>query len=492
MPTFTPPALNLGATLPVLIVACWATILLLIDLFIPRERTRWTGVLAALGVLVALAIAIARWNSVRAGQGMSAFGEMLVMDPFAALLNIIILVVALISILFSLDYLYKADIARGEYYPLLLFSISGMMLMAMAADLIVVFLALELLSIPLYILSGFARPRPGSEESAMKYFLLGAFSSAFLIYGIALVYGATGSTMLSRVMAAVHAGAMGNAYLLIGAGLILVGLSFKVAAVPFHMWTPDVYEGAPTSVTGFMSVGAKAGGFAAMLRIFLAAFPALAADWVPAVAVISALTMILGNFVALAQSNIKRMLAYSSIAHAGYIMMAVAAGGFPQAAGATSAALFYLLAYTFTNLGAFAVVVAVEREYGRGVGLNDYAGLAAQRPWLALAMAFFMLSLTGVPPTAGFTAKLYVFRAALEAGLLWLAIIGVLTSVISAYFYLRVVVIMFMREGSATAELRPALSLAIGLTALGTLILGITPEWLFRVAQTLQPILPGS
>jgi len=492
MPTFTPPALNLGATLPVLIVAGWATILLLIDLFIPRERTRWTGVLAALGVLVALAIAIARWNSVRAGQGMSAFGEMLVMDPFAALLNIIILVVALISILFSLDYLYKADIARGEYYPLLLFSISGMMLMAMAADLIVVFLALELLSIPLYILSGFARPRPDSEESAMKYFLLGAFSSAFLIYGIALVYGATGSTMLSRVMAAVHAGAMGNAYLLIGAGLILVGLSFKVAAVPFHMWTPDVYEGAPTSVTGFMSVGAKAGGFAAMLRIFLAAFPALAADWVPAVAVISALTMILGNFVALAQSNIKRMLAYSSIAHAGYIMMAVAAGGFPQAAGATSAALFYLLAYTFTNLGAFAVVVAVEREYGRGVGLNDYAGLAAQRPWLALAMAFFMLSLTGVPPTAGFTAKLYVFRATLEAGLLWLAIIGVLTSVISAYFYLRVVVIMFMREGSATAELRPALSLAIGLTALGTLILGITPEWLFRVAQTLQPILPGS
>jgi NADH-quinone oxidoreductase subunit N len=492
MPTFTPPALNLGATLPVLIVAGWATILLLIDLFIPRERTRWTGVLAALGVLVALAIATARWNSVRAGQGMSAFGEMLVMDPFAALLNIIILVVALISILFSLDYLYKADIARGEYYPLLLFSISGMMLMAMAADLIVVFLALELLSIPLYILSGFARPRPDSEESAMKYFLLGAFSSAFLIYGIALVYGATGSTMLSRVMAAVHAGAMGNAYLLIGAGLILVGLSFKVAAVPFHMWTPDVYEGAPTSVTGFMSVGAKAGGFAAMLRIFLAAFPALAADWVPAVAVISALTMILGNFVALAQSNIKRMLAYSSIAHAGYIMMAVAAGGFPQAAGATSAALFYLLAYTFTNLGAFAVVVAVEREYGRGVGLNDYAGLAAQRPWLALAMAFFMLSLTGVPPTAGFTAKLYVFRATLEAGLLWLAIIGVLTSVISAYFYLRVVVIMFMREGSATAELRPALSLAIGLTALGTLILGITPEWLFRVAQTLQPILPGS
>lgn len=492
MPTFTPPALNLGATLPLLIVAGWAMILLLIDLLIPRERTRWTGILAALGVLVALAVAIAQWNQVRAGQGASAFGEMLIVDPFAALLNIIILVTALISILFSLDYLYKVGIVRGEYYPLLLFSISGMMLMAMAADLIVVFLALELLSIPLYILSGFGRPRPDSEESAMKYFLLGAFSSAFLIYGIALVYGATGSTMLSRVMAAVHAGAMGNAYLLIGAGLILVGLGFKVAAVPFHMWTPDVYEGAPTSVTGFMSVGAKAGGFAAMLRIFLAAFPALATDWVPAMAIISALTMILGNFVALAQSNIKRMLAYSSIAHAGYIMMAVVAGGFPQAGEAASAALFYLLAYTFTNLGAFAVVVAVEREYGRGVGLNDYAGLATQRPWLALAMAFFMLSLTGVPPTAGFTAKLFVFRATLEAGLLWLAIIGVLTSVISAYFYLRVVVIMFMREGSATAELQPALSLAIGLTALGTLILGLAPEWLFRAAQTLQPLLPGS
>jgi NADH-quinone oxidoreductase subunit N len=326
----------------------------------------------------------------------------------------------------------------------------------------------------------------------MKYFLLGAFSSGFLIYGIALVYGATGSTMLTRVMMAIHSGAMGNAYLLIGAGLILVGLSFKVAAVPFHMWTPDVYEGAPTSVTGFMSVGAKAGGFAAMIRIFLAAFPALAADWVPAVAMISALTMILGNFVALAQNNIKRMLAYSSIAHAGYIMMAVAAGGFPQVRDASSAALFYLLAYTFTNLGAFAVVTAVEREQGRGVGLNDYAGLGAKQPGLALAMAFFMLSLTGIPPTAGFTAKLFVFRATIEGGLYWLALVGVLTSVISAYFYLRVVIIMFMREGEATASLRPALSLAIGLTALGTLILGIQPEWLFRAAQVLQPILPGS
>jgi NADH-quinone oxidoreductase subunit N len=484
--------LNLGAALPALLIGGWAMVLLLIDLLIPRERTRWTGIFAAVGVVVALIVVVAQWGQVSAGQGTSAFGEMLVVDAFATLLNVAILVTALISILFSLDYLYKAEIVRGEYYPLLLFSVSGMMLMAMAADLIVVFLALELLSIPLYILSGFARPRPDSEESAMKYFLLGAFSSAFMIYGIALVYGATGSTVLARVVEAIHSGAMGNTYLLIGAGLILVGLSFKVAAVPFHMWTPDVYEGAPTTVTGFMSVGAKAGGFAAMIRIFLAAFPMLAADWAPAVAMISALTMVLGNFVALAQSNIKRMLAYSSIAHAGYIMMAIAAGTPPNVGNATSAAVFYLLAYTFTNLGAFAVVTAVERERGRGVGLNDYAGLAAQRPWLALAMAFFMFSLTGIPPAAGFTAKLFVFRAALEANLLWLVIIGVITSVISAYFYLRVVIIMFMREGSATADTRPALTWAIGLTALGTLLLGIQPGWLFQAAQVLEPVLRGS
>ncbi len=489
MPSFTLPVLNLGAALPVLIVSGWAMALLLIDLTIPQARRRWTGILALLGVAIALLVLVVQWNQTQGqSQHVSVFGDMLVVDPFALLLNLIVLLVAFITILFSLDYLPKAGIERGEFYPLVLFSISGMMLMAMAADLIMVFLALELLSIPLYILSGFARPRPESEESAMKYFLLGAFSSGFLIYGIALIYGATGSTTLNRVMMAIHSGAMSNPYLLIGAGLILVGLSFKVAAVPFHMWTPDVYEGAPTAVTAFMSVGAKAGGFAAMLRVFLAAFPALSTDWVPAVAVISALTMILGNIVALAQTNIKRMLAYSSIAHAGYILMAVAAGG----EFGPSAALFYLLAYTFTNLGAFAVVIAVEREQGRGVALNDYAGLAAQRPWLALAMAFFMLSLTGVPPTAGFTAKLYIFRAVVQSGLIWLALISVLTSVISAYFYLRVVVIMYMREGSATAELRPALSLAVGLTSLGTLVLGILPGGIFALARLLQQILPGS
>jgi len=279
----------------------------------------------------------------------------------------------------------------------LLFSLSGMMLMGMANDLILIFLALELLSIPLYILSGFAWPRLESEESAMKYFVLGAFSSGILVFGIALTYGATGSTALPEVLAAVSTN---NALLLAGGALMIVGFGFKIASVPFHMWTPDVYEGAPTVVTAFMSVGAKVAGFAALIRILMGALPQL------------------GNFVAIAQPNIKRMLGYSSIAHAGYILIAVAASG--NGPDGTSAALFYMFAYLFTNLGAFGVALAVERQQGEGVMIDDYRGLAKRYPWMALAMAFFMLSLTGVPLTGGFAAKFYVFRSAIDAGLLWL------------------------------------------------------------------------
>jgi NADH-quinone oxidoreductase subunit N len=312
----------------------------------------------------------------------------------------------------------------------------------------------------------------------MKYFLLGAFSSSFLVFGIALIYGATGATALPAVLAGIgEGGALGFA----GTAFLLVGFAFKVAAVPFHMWTPDVYEGAPTTVTAFMSVGAKVGGFAAMLRVLVVALPELGEAWTGAVAVIATLTLILGNVVALIQPNIKRMLAYSSIAHAGYILIAVAAS--VNSPDGVSAALFYMFAYLFTNLGAFAIVIAVEEQEGQGVMLDDYRGLGKRYPLLSLAMAYFMLSLTGVPPTGGFSGKFFVFRAAIEADLLWLAVIGVVTSVISGYFYLRVVYMMYMVEGEAKMTTKPALMTAVALTAMATLVLGVVPGTWFDLTR---------
>jgi NADH-quinone oxidoreductase subunit N len=415
---------------------------------------------------------------------------MLIADGYALFLNLLFLGSAALTVLLALNYLPRHGLDRGEFYVLLLFTVAGMMLMGQAGDLIVVFLALELLSIPLYILSGLARPKPESEESALKYFLLGAFASAFLVYGIALVYGATQSTDLSTVLAAATPDNPRLPLLLVGVGLVLVGLGFKVAVVPFHMWTPDVYDGAPSVVTAFMSVGAKAGGFAALLRVFVVAFPALAAQWALAAAVIAALTMALGNFAAIVQNNLKRLLAYSSIAHAGYTLMglvAASAGSLEQRNFAVGASLFYLLAYAVTNLGTWAVVMAVERAEGdgspsTGLSMSDYAGLAWRRPGLALAMAIFMLSLTGVPPTIGFVGKFYVFRAALDAGYLWLALVGVLTSLVSAYYYLRVVFVMYMQEGQPVTVSRPALNFAVGLTALATVIYGLFPDTLIRAA----------
>jgi NADH-quinone oxidoreductase subunit N len=476
--------------LPALLLSGWALALMLADLFIPAGRKRLTGWLALLGVLGAGA-GLLPWPS--AGY-LLGFNGMLAADGFALFLIIVFLFSAAIAILLALNYLPQANIERGEFYVLLLLSVTGMMLMAQARDLIMVFLALELLSIPLYILAGLARPRPASEESAMKYFLLGAFASGFLVYGIALTYGATGATDLSVVVAAAQSGQMAQGglavsgeLLLAGAALILVGLGFKVAAVPFHMWTPDVYDGAPSIVTAFMAVGAKAGGFAAILRVFLTAFPELAPQWAGIAALISALTMILGNFAAIAQSNIKRLLAYSSISHAGYILMALTASGEPSVSEfAVGGALFYVLAYTLTTLGAWAVVMAVERSEGdpsgSGLALDDYAGLGARRPGLALAMALFMLSLTGLPPTVGFIGKFYVFQAALEAGYLWLALIGVLTSLVSAYYYLRVIVIMYMREGEGRALTSRVTNLAVGVTALATFILGLLPTPVMELA----------
>ena len=477
-------SLNMAAALPALLLLGGALVLILLDLFLPLERHRLIGPLALIGVLVSLAITIINY-----GKGGEAFGGMFVADTFTDFVNVIVLLTAGLGILLAMDYLPRTGMNRSEYYLLLLFTTGGMMFMAGANDLIIVFVALELLSIPLYVLSGFRRPELKSEESALKYFLLGAFASGFLVYGIAMIYGATGSTRLPDIWQAtgaiMAAETPARFLLLLGAGLITVGLGFKVAAVPFHMWTPDVYEGAPTPVTAFMSVGAKAGGFAALLRVLVVGLPTLmiadstAAVWMDTIAIIAALTMLLGNIVAIMQTNIKRMLAYSSIAHAGYILMAVAAAGSPTVGDqGVQAALIYLLAYAFTNLGAFAVAIAIERDDGSGVTLDDYRGLARQRPGLALLMAFFMLSLTGIPLTAGFIGKWYVFWSALDAGLGLLAVIGVLTSVIGAYYYVRVIVRMFLEEGEAdisTERLPRALRLSLLVAGLGTLIFGVLP-----------------
>lgn len=477
---------DFNAILPTLLLAGYACLLLLADLFIPENRKRWTAWLGMLG-LAAGALGHVAWRN---DAALVAFNGMLVADGYALFLDFIFLITGALTILLAINYLPRTGLERGEFYPLLLFTVAGMMLMGQASNLIVVFLALELMSIPLYILSGLARPKPASEESALKYFLLGAFASAFLVYGIALIYGATGSTDLQAIVAAARPDNARLTLLLMGVGLVLVGLGFKVAVAPFHMWTPDVYDGAPSVVTAFMSVAAKAGGFAALLRVFVIAFPALAEQWAMVAAIIAALTMILGNFAAIAQTNIKRLLAYSSIAHAGYILMGLVAAGAARTAVsdfAVGASLFYLLAYAVTNLGTWAVVMAVERAEsegvpGNGLNLNDYAGLAQRRPGLALAMTIFMLSLTGVPLTVGFIGKFYIFRAALDAGYLWLALVGVVTSLVSAYYYLRVVIVMYMQAGAPVTVSRPALNLTVALTAVATFIFGVLPGPLLQAA----------
>lgn len=469
---------SLNTILPLTVLAVWATVLLLVDAFIPAGRKGWTAALAALGLLASLAAAI-----FTGGRAASGFGGMVTLDGFSAFLNVLLLGCGLAGIALAYDYLQRTQIERGEYYPLLMFAISGMMLMGMASDLIVVFLALELLSIPLYVLAGMAAPRLNSEEAAIKYFLLGSFASGFLVFGTALIYGATGTTSLSKILAAAQAGPEDPLLLMGGAGLILIGLGFKVAVVPFHMWTPDVYQGAPSPVTAFMAVGAKAAGFAALLRIFVLALPSLSIDLTPVLWVLSALTMILGNVVAIAQTNIKRLLAYSSIAHAGYILMAlVPYGQIRQSAESVAAALFYLVAYAFTNFAAWAVVIALEKAEERGLELADYAGMGRKYPALAAVMAVAMLSFTGVPPALGFFGKFYLFRPVIEGGFIGLAVIGVLTSLISAYYYLRVVVIMYMQDGDPDVRQETWLTTTAYVAGLAVIILGLFSSPLLGLA----------
>jgi len=480
---------NLITILPITVLLAWGCLLLLADLWIPPGRKWLTAALAAVGLSLTLGISLAQ-----AGSSTVGFNGMVEVDNFAIFLDVIFLGSGLFAIAISHDYLKRMEIEYGEYYVLLLFSVAGMMLMSVAANLIVVFLALEMLSIPLYVLAGFARPKLDSEESALKYFLLGAFSGGIFLYGVALTFGATQTTSLRGVMASAQAGAANLILLTLGGALLLIGLGFKVAAVPFHMWTPDVYHGAPTSVTAFMAAGAKTAGFTALLRILVIALPEISADLTPILWGLAALTMIVGNLLAIAQKNIKRLLAYSSIAHAGYLLMALAVYGQAQAADdAMAAALFYLAAFAVASFGAWAVIIALEKTdlsldtvNRKGLMLEDYAGLGRKSPLLAAAMTVFMLSFTGVPPTLGFAGKFFLFRTTLEAGtpaFVILALIGVLTSLLSAYYYLKVVVIMYMQAGDPEVRSDAWLSLTAVLTAAATVVLSLFSTPLFRWAS---------
>jgi NADH-quinone oxidoreductase subunit N len=498
---------NLDIALPAIWLATSVLILLLIDLFVGEERKHWTPLAAMLFITIAFFLQLIYFNP----EEKTAFGGMFAADAFTSVLSIVALGTAFLSIMLSGDYLKKANIAHGEYYSLLLLSTAGAMFMASANDLLTIFVALELLSIPLYILAAFRATDPEhisrasglvsagetdnnilkSQESGMKYFILGAFASAFLVYGSALIYGATGTTSLPEIFATVQSGVVGDQsasfLLLAGTALAIVGLGFKVAAVPFHMWTPDVYEGAPTPITAFMSVAAKVGGFGALFRLMITGLQGATlspdinvAAWVTTIQVIAAATLILGNLVAISQTNVKRMLAYSSIAHAGYILIAVAAVGVSGAAdiasSAAQAAAVYLLAYMFTNIGAFAVVQAIENIDGTGTTLDDFNGLFNSKPALAIAMTVFMLSLIGIPLTGGFFGKWLIFGAAVKADLIILAVIGVLTSVISAFYYIRIVVNMFLRDeaaGSPAPGATRQVTLAIYAAMAGVLITGI-------------------
>ncbi len=470
------PPISLAVLAPALIVMGTGCLVLLLDLLPPRASKVHLATVALLGVVAALLTSLAAWG----GRG-RGFRDMVILDNYALFFHVVICYGAALIVLLSIDYLRRSGVESGEYYALVLFSTSGMLLLTSASDLIVVFLAIELMSLSLYVLSGLFKRRRQAGEASMKYFLLGAFASAFLLYGIALLYGATGTTSIDRIAAAAAA-APHDTLLIAGLGLLLVGFGFKISSAPFHMWAPDVYEGAPTSVTALIATGSKAAVFAVLVRLLLSGVRAVQADWTAVLWVLAALTMTLGNVVAIAQSNLKRMLAYSSIAHVGYMLVGLAAGG---AAGA-GAVLFYLLAYTFTTAGTFGVITVCVRAGEEAVDVRDYAGLGRRHPVLAFALALLLLSLVGIPPLAGFVGKFYLFGAAVRAGFVWLAVLGVLNSAIAAYYYLRVIVTMYMQEpDEQSASVAPSFAggLALTIAVIGVVLLGLMPAPFVDLAQ---------
>jgi len=478
--------LNLELFIPELSLVAFAIAVVLLDLVIRRKG--WLAVVSIAGLAVSAGFTIAMWG----GSSQAIFNNMLAVDNFALFFKLLFLGIAALVILASTDYVSKFARFQGEYYALVLLSTLGMMLMAATAELISIYIALELTSISLYILVGFLKDSKSSEAS-LKYLLLGAVASAVLLFGMALVFGFTGRTQLGEIVGAIQAmspqGVLASPGLILGIVLLVAGFGFKIAAVPFHMWVPDVYEGAPTPITAYLSVASKAAGFAIILRVFYSAFGLpqwLSLEWGLIFAVLSAIGMTLGNVVAIPQTNIKRMLGYSSIAQAGYLMVGLAVVGFSPAVDIVgrSSILFFLASYAVTNLGAFIAIIAISNKLNSDL-IEDYSGMGKRAPLLALALTLCLISLTGIPPAAGFMAKFYIFSGAVQHGLLWLVIIAVINSVISAYYYLRVVKVMWLGE-PVSAEKVPssgALRVALSLSCLGVLLLGIVPGLMMRLAE---------
>ena len=467
---------DFSAIVPVLIITLSACAVMLAEAFRRKHEHMPLGWLGVIGLVGAAASSVFLWDSHLVGFGVVAA------DNFALFFNVMICGIALLTIFLSMGTAERDQLPIGEYYTIMLFAVVGMMLMGSAKDLLVIFIALEIMSLGVYVLTGIKRSSADGAEAAFKYFVLGAFSSAFFLYGIALTYATTGTTKLDQLGMAIASNALEPSLLtMLAVVFLLVGFAFKVAAVPFHMWTPDAYQGAPTLVTGFMSTGVKAAAFAAFVRVFLAAFEPLRMEWVPVLSAIAGLTMILGTVVGVMQTNVKRMLAYSSIAHGGYLLVGLVAA---NAAG-KSAILFYLVSYALTNLGAFGVLSALSTPDRAHDDIRDFAGLGQDRPWLAGLLTMFLLSLGGFPPTVGFVAKWYIFNAAVQEHMMALAILGVLTSVVSVYFYLRIVVMMYMVDETAPGH-RPAVPtmVFVGLliAVVGVVYLGVLPGSLLSLA----------
>jgi NADH-quinone oxidoreductase subunit N len=461
--------------LPELVITAGALLVLIADVIVPRERRAALAWITLLVIGATLASLVPFTSThVEVAHGLMA------VDRFAIFFKIVFLIAAAITVLMSVRYLAVEGASPGEYYFLILCATLGMMVMAGSIDLISIFIGLETMAVSFYILAGFIKPSQRSNEAAVKYFLLGAFSLGILLYGMSLMYGLSGTTNL-RVMATAFDTMTGDPRLVLAVILVVAGVGFKIAAVPFHMWAPDVYEGAPTPITAFLSVGSKAASFAMLIRIFIEGLPSMSADWRLLFWVLSIVTMTVGNVAAVTQTNVKRMLAYSSIAHAGYVLIGIVAG---TTRGIT-ATMIYLMIYSFMQLGAFAVVVVLRRADIAGDELKDFSGLHFRNPFAAFAMLLFMLSLGGIPPTAGFMGKFWLFSAAIDAHYYGLALIGVLNSAISLYYYIRIVVFMYVKTDEIGTEpiTTPAVALALAVAVTATLVLGVYPRLLFQVAD---------
>ncbi len=484
------PSVNVTVILPELIVAVAGIIVMLYDSFFPKQRMV-SGAISLIGLAASGILLATMWGGFEQG---TSWGGMIAHDNLRLSFSFVFLFVSAMTILISTVWVEREDVPAGEYHALLMFATFGMMIMSAGNDLVVIFLGLETLSIATYVMAGLRRADLRSNESSMKYFILGSFASAFLLYGMALVYGATGSTGLTQIAEKV-ANPNFPALLLVGGAMMLIGFGFKIAMAPFHVWTPDVYEGAPTPITGFMAAGPKAAAFASFMRIFVLGFPLIAGvqasallhqSWISALAVLAMLTMIIGNVAAVMQSNVKRMLAYSSIAHAGYALVGFIGAGSaktPQAREeAIAAVAFYMLTYAVTNLGAFAIVTLLAQKNDRRTEFEDYNGIGFKSPVLAFSLSLFMLSLLGLPLTAGFMGKILVFRPALEAGstlLTIMVVVAVVNTAISAYYYLRLIVVMFFRERTtewAEPKMPIGLAAALVIAVLGVFYFGIFSE----------------